>query len=104
MAFLRGLKDPEFRAIFLLVAFLLASGTVFYSQAEGWGIVDSLYFSVITLTTIGYGDLHPTSPLSKIFTIFYILLGIGVLMIFVEKLASQAMKRRGREDEPEKGE
>ena len=67
---------------------------MFYSVVEGWGIVDSLYFSVITLTTVGYGDLHPTSSLSKIFTIFYILLGIGVLMIFIEKLASHAMKRR----------
>ena len=103
VAFARGLRDPEFRAIFILVAVLLASGTVFYSGVEGWGVIDSLYFSVITLTTVGYGDLHPTTPLSKVFTIFYILLGIGVLMIFIEKLASNAMRRREREGETWEG-
>jgi len=78
--------------MFVTVVALLASGTVFYSGVEGWGVIDSLYFSVITLTTIGYGDLHPTTDLSKIFTIFYILIGIGVLVAFINKLAAETLK------------
>ena len=67
-AFAHGLKDAEFRALLLVLVGLLVSGTIFYSTVEGWGLLDSLYFSVSTLATVGYGDLHPTTPLSKVFT------------------------------------
>jgi|OpeIllAssembly_1097287.scaffolds.fasta_scaffold12377_3 voltage-gated potassium channel len=97
--FARGLRDPEFRAIFVLVLSLLATGTIFYSGVEGWSALDSLYFSVTTLSTCGFGDLHPTTPLSKAFTILYIILGIGVLMAFLTKLSSHLLEsRRSRRD------
>ena len=84
-AFAHGLKDAEFRALLLVLVGLLVSGTIFYSTVEGWGLrgdpvlparglLDALYFSVTTLATVGYGDLHPTTPLSKVFTIVYIVL------------------------------
>jgi hypothetical protein len=66
----RSWRDPEFRGLFFLL--LLFGGTLFYRQAEGWSLLDSLYFSVITLTTVGYGDLYPTTDASKVFTILYI--------------------------------
>jgi dipeptide/tripeptide permease len=103
-AFIRSFRDQEFRALTVLVVVLLASGTVFYARIEGWGVVDSLYFSVITLTTIGYGELHPTSPLSKIFTIFYILLGIGVFVVFIQKLAAHAVRPEAGRKAPDPGE
>ena len=83
---------------------LLAGGTAFYSGEEGWGVIDSPYFSVITLTTVGYGCLHPTTPLSKLVTVFYILVGIGVLMIFIYKLASNAVRRRAEREQHDEGE
>ena len=95
-AIARGLRDPEFRALSILLFFVLLGGTIFYSTTEGWDVVDSVYFSVITLTTIGYGDLHPTTPISKIFTIFYILVGIGIIMIFIERLATHSLRSGGR--------
>lgn len=98
-----GLRDPEFRALLTLVVIILGSGTVFYWRVEGWSVLDSLYFSVITLTTIGYGDLSPTTPASKIFTMCYILVGIGVLVVFVEKLARHAIEGRAtKEDQRQK--
>jgi hypothetical protein len=54
---------------------LLVIGTVFYSVVEGWSPLDSLYFSMITLTTVGYGDLTPSTPASRSFTVLYILVG-----------------------------
>ena len=101
-AFGTGLKDSEFRAMAITAVIMVVSGMVFYSSVEGWGLIDSLYFCVITLTTIGYGDMHPTSPLSKLFTVFYVLVGIGVLVAFINKLATEAVRRRLRDDQGHK--
>ena len=87
-----GLRDPEFRTLFILVVVLLLTGMLFYARVEGWGWLDSLYFSVTTLTTVGYGDLSPSTPASKIFTMVYILLGIGIIVGFLERVATHALK------------
>jgi len=60
---------------------------IFYSHSEKWGYLDALYFSVITLATVGYGDLHPTNPVSKIFTIFYVLMGVGLALYVATSLS-----------------
>lgn len=97
-AFGHGLKDAEFRALLFVLVGLLVSGTIFYSTVEGWGILDSLYFCVTTLATVGYGDLHPTTPLSKVFTMLYIILGVGVFVAFITKVtANQTRRKRGDE-------
>ncbi len=93
-ALLRGWSDPEFRALGFLVTALVTAGTVFYWQAEGWSVVDSLYFSVITLTTVGYGDLTPGSTGGKLFTVAYILLGLGILVSFLSMVARHAIDLR----------
>ena len=93
-----GLKDPQFRGLFYWVLGVLGLGTWFYWRVEGWGALDSLYFSVTTLTTVGYGDFSPHNPAGKIFTIFYIIIGIGILSGFVVLLAERSglMKLQNR--------
>jgi hypothetical protein len=93
----RGAGDPEFRALAVLVLFLLFVGTAFYHQAEGWSFVDSFYFSAVTLATVGYGDLHPTTDVAKIFTVIYIFTGIGVLVAFVERMARNLVEVRAEQ-------
>ena len=46
-----------------------------------------MYFSVATISTVGYGDLTPQSDIGKIFTIFYMLVGIGLFVALVTQLA-----------------
>jgi voltage-gated potassium channel len=75
-------EDPDFRALAVLVLGLLGSGTIFYVAVEGWSVIDALYFSTIVLTTVGLGDVAPTSDTGKLFTIVYVLVGIGVLVAF----------------------
>ena len=65
-------------------AMLLATGTVTYHFLEDWGWVDSLYFSTVAITTVGFGDLTPTSDESKLFTVFYILTGIGLITTYLQ--------------------
>ena len=90
----RASEDPEFRALTIVTIVLLLSDTLFYSHAEKWNILDSLYFCVMTMTTIGYGDLAPTSNLSKIFTMLYAFISIGVFVSLAAKLAAGLMKPR----------
>ncbi|CAN5690981.1 potassium channel family protein [soil metagenome] len=91
----QSLKDPKFRALFFLVIVTLVAGTLFYRQTEGWSLLDSLYFSVITLTTVGYGDLSPSTGASKVFTIFYIFVGIGIILGFVNAIAERSLQNPG---------
>ena len=55
-------------------------GCTAYYLFEGWAPLDTCYFLTVTATTVGYGDFSPTSPLAKLFTCGYALLGI--IMIF----------------------
>lgn len=80
-------KDAEFRVLAIIVGALLLIGTSFYHQVEGWGWLDSLYFCVITLTTVGYGDFSPHTAAGKVFTMLYLLLGIGTLVAVLTRLA-----------------
>jgi voltage-gated potassium channel len=81
--FLDLLVDRRTRPIFIYAFCIVWIGAALYHWLEGWSWLDSFYFVVITLTTIGYGDLHPTIPATKIITIFYGLNGIVlILMLF----------------------
>lgn len=87
-------KEPEFKGLVFIVVVILIAGTIVYHVLEGWSYLDSLFFSVTTLTTVGYGgnDLVPHTALSKIFTMVYIFLGIGVILGFINTIATHARK------------
>ena len=61
------------------IAYLLLGVFAYSYYFERWTVVDSLYFTVVTFTTCGYGDLSPISDSSRLFTLFFIILGITVL-------------------------
>lgn len=73
---------------------LVLTGTIFYWRTEDWTVVQALYFSVVTLTTIGYGDLAPTRAGTQIFTIIYILTGLGVFVALLASVAEQYIKQK----------
>jgi len=72
-------KQPETRALLVMALVVILIGVVFYVNVEHWSVVDAIYFSVVTLGTVGYGDITPTTDVGKIFTVFYILFGLGVI-------------------------
>jgi voltage-gated potassium channel len=80
-------QDATFRVLALVTTSVLTAGTIFYHLVEGWRWLDSLYFCVITLATIGFGDFTPKTDLGKIFTIVYVFIGIGLLVAVFTRLA-----------------
>lgn len=80
-------KSPELRTLFLSAVTLLAGGTYVFHRVEQWDVLDSLYYCVITLTTVGYGDMTPHTSVGKTMAIVYILMGLGVIMAFVTTVA-----------------
>jgi voltage-gated potassium channel Kch len=88
-------RDPQFRFLVFLVVITLLSGTLFYSQVEGWSVMDALYFSVTTLTTVGLGDLAPTTTIGKLFTVIYIFAGLSIILGFIDTVAKETLGRRG---------
>ncbi len=91
LAIKHSFRDSEFRLLFILSLFTLALGVVFYSFHEGWSLIDSLYFAISTLTTVGYGDFVPTTSLSKLFTSLYIIIGLGIFLLFINVLSLQIL-------------
>lgn len=88
------LRDEAFRAAFAILVAMLVTGTIFYTLVEGWSILDSLYFSVIAASTVGFGDFAPQTAPGKVFTIVYVLVSVGLLVLILSRIASGMVDRR----------
>jgi hypothetical protein len=80
------LRDRESRPVFLWAFSVLLLGTVVYHWLEGWSYLDAFYFCVISLATVGYGDITPTTPAGKMFTIVYVINGIVILLAMFDRI------------------
>lgn len=88
------LHIKRYRRVAALAFSLIGMGTVFYHVVEDWKLIDSLYFSTVTLTTIGYGDFVPKTDAGKLFTVFYVLIGVGTIAAALNILVRGAAERR----------
>jgi voltage-gated potassium channel len=70
--------DSKINKILVLVASIIAIGTIGYMWLSHYSLIDAIYMTVITVTTVGFGELRPFSPEEKVFTIFLILTSITV--------------------------
>lgn len=90
-------------AISIILAFLiLVLGTIGYMVVEGWGFMDALYMTVITISTVGFSEVRPVDATGRIFTMFIVLTGVGfslyvagaIVQFMVEGRIRQIMGRR----------
>jgi voltage-gated potassium channel Kch len=80
--------------IIAIAVFFIIAGAVFYHIVEKLNWVDAFYFTVVTLATVGYGDIAPHTNLGKIFTIFYILVGITIFLALARGILLKIVKKR----------
>ena len=88
------LREHAYKVALGWAATLLAVATVFYHFVENWTWVDAFYFSSVAITTVGFGDLSPTTDASKLFTVFYIFAGLSLVgLVLNEQLRRRAIRR-----------
>jgi voltage-gated potassium channel len=80
-------RSPRIRQPLKIVVPLVTIATIFYHFVEHWSWLDSFYFSVVALSTVGFGDLSPETAIGKLFTVAYIVLGMAVLLLLVRAVA-----------------
>ncbi len=87
-AFMIYLKYGVYIGQISVIFFFYLFGCIYYYHAEGWEPIESMYFMTVTITTVGYGDFHPTTDSSRLFTMFYTaLIGLGFVFSLINNLA-----------------
>lgn len=80
-----------FSILFFIIAIFL--GAFVYSNVEGWNYFNSIYFVVVTITTIGYGDLVPVTIAGKSLTMFFSFFGVAMALYFLSMISSEIFKK-----------
>jgi len=88
-AILSGIGRKIIRGLILL-GVILVIGTTGYMVIEGWNLFDALYMTVITITTVGYMEIHQVGERGRVFTIFLIFMGMGI-MAYTLGMVAQTM-------------
>lgn len=85
------------QAVLLLVAYLLFGVAIYwynrdnFTAIETHPVVDALYFCIVTMCTIGYGDITPNSTATKMFSIMFVLVGFGFIDILLSGMVSYVL-------------
>lgn len=90
------MKPGDRRVFFVAMIFFLIIilASVLFSYTEDLNVTDSLYFNVITATTIGYGDIVPTTDSSKWFSIFYSMFVVIMFFLMVDAVANRQSRNK----------
>jgi voltage-gated potassium channel len=82
------MKNDRIYFVLMFLIAMIIGGTFIYSFIENWSLLDSLYMTVIVLTTIGFKEVHPLSDAGKIFTIIFSLIAFCMLAGVIGILSS----------------
>jgi voltage-gated potassium channel len=89
--------------IFLIIFLvLIISGTAGFMHLENRSLIDSLYFVIVTMATVGFGDVHPVTEGGKVFTIILIVMGVGTFLGVIGNVTEMLLAHREIESRMEK--
>jgi|GWRWMinimDraft_6_1066014.scaffolds.fasta_scaffold172201_1 voltage-gated potassium channel len=87
-----GFRSSRFLALLSVSSVIAVSFAVLFMLIEHWRFVDALYFAVVSMATVGYGDLSPQTDLGKLISIPFLMIGIGMFVLTVSELALSIFK------------
>ncbi|WP_195575127.1 ion channel [Paenibacillus sp. 1001270B_150601_E10] len=89
----RNIKEPIFLSLLTTLILIVFSGTMFYTKVENWTVINAIYFSIVSLipTSLDTG-LSPQTNFGKIFTIIYLIVGVGVMMMLLVMIGKAIIK------------
>src|SRR3989441_865496 len=91
----------RFRLAFILLAVVIVVGVTGYMLIDGWNILDAFYMVIITISTVGYTEVHPQGVAGRMFSSGLIVIGVATMLygfgVFAETLADNAFGRYRRE-------
>ena len=88
------MNGPRVRFVAGSLLALIALSTVFFHFVEGWSWIDAYFFTVVTLSTVGYGSLVPATALGKIATTVLIFTGLGLFALAIQLFTRYHVERR----------
>ena len=86
-------KDWKVINALVIVLMWIFVGTFIFWNIENWTVIDSFYFSVSSLTTVGYGDLTPSTQFGKLVAALYILFGVGIVLASLGVIGKDFLNR-----------
>ncbi|NOC85174.1 two pore domain potassium channel family protein [Ruegeria sp. HKCCD6228] len=92
-------KDGRVKGLLAFTTGMILWASVFYRYVEGWSWLDSIYFSVVTISTVGFGDFSPETAAGKIFTIFYIIVGLGIFVTAATTVADTILSQDDKQED-----
>src|SRR5207302_391703 len=91
----------RFRLPLTLLGIVIVLGVAGYTLIDGWDLLDSFYMVIITISTVGYTEVHPQGTAGRIFTSGLIVFGVATMLygfgVFAETLADNTFGRYRRE-------
>jgi len=90
------MRNEKFRFYFFLSVLLLVmmTGTVGFMIFEDQTLEDAFYFSIVTISTVGYGDIHPVTPWGKTLSVLLIITGVGTFLGIVANATELMLNKR----------
>lgn len=79
---------------FPILVTLISSGTLIFHHLEDWTWIESFYFTIVTITTVGYGDIAPSNDITRLVVSFYILIGVAIGAGIISFYGSSIVKKR----------
>ncbi len=92
-------QPKVFLAVFVGIIIL---GTIGFALVEGRAIGDAFYFTIVTVSTVGYGDVHPVTAPGKALAVVLIVTGVGAFLVVIANLTEMVLERRERADRLQK--
>jgi len=87
-------RDYRVRGLLAFSLMLITMATLVFWVLEDWSLIDAAFFTVATISTVGYGNVVPLTTAGKIFCMVYIFLGLGVFVAAASAVAEALIQRR----------